>query len=306
MKKISLGNKIEGVSQVALGCMRISNLEEKRVVELLETAIDNGINLFDHADIYGAGKSEEVFASAIKSMKVNREDLIIQSKCGIRNGFFDSSPEHIEKSVDDILKRLDIDYLDTLLIHRPDALIEPEKVAECFSKLRDAGKVKHFGVSNHNPSQIELLTKYMDDKLVANQLQFSITNAGMIDSGIYANIFNEDKSVDRDGHVLNYCRLHDITIQAWSPFLYGFFEGVFIDSPKHKELNDCLDAIAKSRGVTKTTIATAWILRHPAKIQPIVGTTNPDRLKQICEASDVELTREEWYDIYKSVGKKLP
>lgn len=305
MKTINIGNGAVLASEIALGCMRIADLADKDVSNLIHTALDEGINFFDHADIYAGGKSEEVFAKAVGMNPAIREDLIIQTKCGIRQGYFDFSKEHILESVDGSLKRLNTDYIDILLLHRPDTLVEPEEVAEAFNKLQTSGKVRNFGVSNQNPMQIELLSRYVNQKLIINQLQFSITNTGIIDSGINVNM-KIDGSVDRDGSILDYCRLNNITIQAWSPFQYGFFEGVFLNNDKFPELNKKIDEIAKVKGVENTAIAIAWILRHPAKIQPIVGTTNATRLKEICKASKIELTRQEWYEIYRAAGNKLP
>lgn len=305
MKKINIGNGAISASEIALGCMRISELSKKDAEALVNTALEAGIDFFDHADIYGGGKSEEVFAEATGMKPSVREKFILQSKCGIRPGYFDFSKEHILEATDGILKRLNTEYLDVLLLHRPDALVEPEEVAEAFSILQRNGKVRNFGVSNQNPMQIELLNKYLNQKVIINQLQLSITNTGMIDAGINVNM-KVDGSVDRDGSILDYCRLHDITIQPWSPFQYGFFEGVFLNNDKFPELNKVIDSIAEAKGVTNTAIAIAWLLRHPAKMQPIVGTTNAARLKDICRASDVTLTRPEWYEIYRAAGNKLP
>lgn len=305
MKKINIANGEINASEIILGCMRIDSLSKREASTLINTALEEGINFFDHADIYGGGKSEEVFADAVGMNSSVREKFIIQTKCGIRKGYFDFSKEHILNSVDGSLKRLNTDYIDILLLHRPDTLMEPEEVAEAFSTLHSSGKVKYFGVSNQNPMQIELLSKYLNQKIIINQLQLSITNTGMIDSGLNVNM-KIDPSIDRDGSILEYCRLKDITIQAWSPFQYGFFEGVFLDNDKFPELNNKINEIADSRGVTNTAIAISWILRHPAKIQPIVGTTNQQRLKDICKASQVELTRQEWYEIYRAAGNKLP
>lgn len=305
MKKINIGNGAISASEISLGCMRINDLSKSEASILINTAIEAGINFFDHADIYGGGRSEEVFADSINMNSSIRDKLIIQTKCGIRNGYFDFSKEHILNSVEGSLKRLKTDYIDTLLLHRPDTLMEPEEIAEAFSILHSSGKVKYFGVSNQNPMQIQLLNKYLNNKIIINQLQFSITNTGIIDSGINVNM-KIDPSIDRDGNILEYCRLNDITIQAWSPFQYGFFEGVFLDNDKFPELNSKINEIAAIKGVTNTAIAIAWILRHPAKIQPVVGTTNHQRLKDICEASKVELTRQEWYEIYRAAGNKLP
>lgn len=304
MRNIKIGNKIEA-SEISLGCMRINNLSKTEASKHINTALEEGINFFDHADIYGGGKSEEVFADAINMNPSIRENIIIQTKCGIRKGYYDFSKEHILESVEGSLKRLNTDYVDVLLLHRPDTLMEPEVVAEAFSKLHESGKVKYFGVSNQNPMQMQLLNKYLENKIIINQLQLSITNTGIIDSGLNVNM-KIDPSIDRDGSVLEFCRLNDITIQAWSPFQYGFFEGVFLDNDKFPELNNKINEIAEVKKVSNTAIAIAWILRHPAKIQPIVGTTNLKRLKDICKASDVNLSRQEWYEIYRAAGNKLP
>ena len=302
---LPIGTSALEASEISLGCMRIANMEASAVDALVKTAVDVGINFFDHADIYGDGKSEEVFAHSVQRLGLERSQLILQSKCGIRKGFWDFSKEHILDSVEGILKRLKTDYLDVLLLHRPDALVEPEEVAQAFEQLHQRGLVRHFGVSNHNPSQIELLQASVPMKLQVNQLQFSITNTGMIDHGLNVNM-EIDRSVDRDGGVLDYCRLKKITIQPWSPFQFGFFEGAFLDNPKFPKLNQVIDALAESYGVSNTTIAITWILRHPARMQPIVGTTNLERVKQVALASGVSLTRQEWYEIYQAAGNTLP
>ncbi|MGB9680296.1 MAG: aldo/keto reductase [Thermoanaerobacteraceae bacterium] len=305
MKYINIGDKGIKASEIALGCMRIFDKPIEDIKILINTALEEGINFFDHADIYGGGKSEEVFAEALNMNSDLREKIIIQTKCGIRHGYYDFSKEHILNSVDESLKRLKTDYIDILLLHRPDTLMEPEEIAEAFSILYSNGKVRNFGVSNFKPMQIELLAKYFNHRIIINQLQFSIMHTGMIDSGFNVNM-KIDKGVDRDGSVLEYCRLKNITIQAWSPFQYGFFEGTFLGNEKFKKLNDKIDEIAEKKGVPNIAIPIAWILRHPAKIQPIVGTTNVNRLKDIIKASDVELTREEWYELYRAAGNKLP
>jgi len=305
MRKIKLGSSALDVPVIAVGCMRINSLEKAEAERFVQTALEEGANFFDHADIYGGGECEEIFAEAINMNADIREQIILQSKCGIRKGMFDFSKEHILESVDGILKRLKTDYLDTLLLHRPDALVEPEEVAEAFDILESSGKVKYFGVSNQNPMQIELLKKYVKQPLVANQLQLSITNATMISNGINVNMENES-AINRDGSILDYCRLHDITIQPWSPFQYGFFEGVFLGSDKFPELNQKINELADKYDVSNTTIAIAWLLRHPANMQPIIGTMNINRLKECCKASEIRLTREEWYSIYRAAGNILP
>ncbi|EAG7315892.1 aldo/keto reductase family oxidoreductase [Listeria monocytogenes] len=305
MKRITIGNSALTASEISLGCMRMADLSKEDANKVINTALENGIDFFDHADIYGGGKSEEVFADAIDMNATIREKMILQSKCGIRQGFFDFSKEHIIASVEGSLKRLKTDYLDTLLLHRPDTLFEPEEVAAAFTELEKSGKVRHFGVSNQNPGQIELLKKYVDQELIANQLQFSIMHTGMIDTGFNVNM-TIDPSLDRDGGILEYSRLNNMTIQAWSPFQYGFFEGVFLDNDKFPELNKTIDKIAADKGVTNSAIAVAWIQRHPASFQTLVGTMNPGRIADIAKASDVTLSREEWYEIYRAAGNQLP
>lgn len=305
MKKLRIGTSGLEVSEVSLGCMRIGGMEDSALDNLIATSLELGIDFYDHADIYGGGKCEEVFAKSVKRLGIDRSKLILQSKCGIRRGFFDFSKEHILDSADRILQRLDTDYLDILLLHRPDTLIEPEEVAEAFNILHDSGKVRNFGVSNFNPGQIELLQASLAQKLHVNQLQLSITNTGMIDQGLTVNM-SHDNGINRDGGVLDYCRLKKLTIQAWSPFQYGFFEGVFIDNPKFPELNKVLDEQAEKYGVTKTGLAIAWIQRHPAKIQSVLGTTNVDRVKQVAHACTIELSRPDWYEIYRGAGNILP
>lgn len=303
MYNIELGKSGLSVPSVAIGCMRISDMSAKEVSAFIDTAIENGAYFFDHADIYGGGKSESVFASAVSPSM--RDNIIIQTKCGIRQGRFDFSYEHITESVNGSLKRLGTDYIDVLLLHRPDALMEPEEVAKAFDELKSSGKVRHFGVSNQNPYQMQLLQSCLDMPLCVNQLQFSIMHAPMIQSGINVNMYN-DSAVNRDGGVLDYCRLNKITVQPWSPMQYGFFEGCFIDNEKFPELNETLETIANKYGVSKTTLAFAWILRHPAKMQPVTGTTNLTRLTDCIKASEIKLTREEWYEIYRAAGNVLP
>lgn len=305
MKAIEIGKSGLLASEISLGCMRIDSLSKAELDVLLSTALEAEINFFDHADVYGGGICEQLFAEALSRLSIARENVILQSKCGIRQGTFDFSREHILSAVDGSLSRLNTDYLDVLLLHRPDTLMEPEEVADAFAQLHQNGKVRHFGVSNMNPGQIELLRKFVDQKIVANQLQLSLTNTGMVDSGINVNM-EIDRSIDRDGGILEYCRLHDITIQPWSPFQYGFFEGVFLDNDKFPALNRTIDALAEDKGVTNSAIAIAWLLRHPAKMQPIVGTTNPGRVRDIAQASAVEMTRKDWYDLYLAAGNALP
>lgn len=305
MRTIQLGTSGLEVPVVAVGCMRMSSLDPARAERFVQTALELGANFFDHADIYGGGRCEEIFATAIRMNADVRERVILQSKCGIRRGMFDFSKEHILSAVDGSLRRLRTEYLDVLLLHRPDALVEPEEVAEAFDQLHRAGRVRHFGVSNQNPMQIQLLRKFVKQPIVANQLQLSITNTTMISSGVNVNMENA-AAVNRDGGVLDFCRLHDITIQPWSPFQHGFFKGAFLGNEQFPELNKKIDEVAAKHGVTNTTIAIAWLLRHPAKMQPVVGTMNEGRLRDCVRAADVRLSREEWYEIYRAAGNVLP
>lgn len=305
MRTIQFGSSDLQVPVVGVGCMRIKTLTPAEAEGFVQTALALGANFFDHADIYGGGICEEIFANAIHMSPSVRETIILQSKVGIRKGMYDFSKEHILSAVDGCLARLQTEYLDVLLLHRPDALVEPEEVAGAFDVLESNGKVRLFGVSNHKPIQIALLKKCVRQALHANQLQLSIAHAGMITNGTHVNT-EEDAALDRDGSVLDYCRLHDITIQPWSPFQHGFFSGAFVNNPAFPELNACLDQLAVQYGVSSTAIALAWILRHPARMQPIVGTMNPARLKECVQAAEIYLNREEWYSIYRAAGHTLP
>ncbi|HEX4443902.1 MAG TPA: aldo/keto reductase [Galbitalea sp.] len=295
-------------SNVILGLMRISDLDDEAVRALVGAARDAGINFFDHADVYGGDHGcERRFGDAVTFTPAEREQVIIQSKVGIRDGFWDFSKEHILSSVDESLVALRADYLDSLLLHRPDTLVEPDEVAAAFDSLESSGKVRNFGVSNQTPPQVELLKRSVTQPLAFNQVQLSITHAPLIAAGIAANMAGLDQSIDRDNGILDYARLHDITLQAWSPFQKGFFDGVFLGDREHfGPLNDALDEIAANHGVTPTGIAIAWILRHPANMQVVLGTTNPERVAQSAAGSDVHLSREEWYRLFTAAGHTLP
>lgn len=305
MKKIKLGNSDVQSGEIALGCMRMDKLSKVEAEKVVHTSMDAGIDLFDHADIYGGGKSEEVFAGAVDLKSSLREQMLIQTKCGIRGGFFDFSKEHIVHSAEGSLARLNTDYIDIFLLHRPDALMEPEEVAEAFTKLKESGKVRHFGVSNQNPMQVELLKKYVEEDLIINQLQLSLLHTPMIDAGFNVNMQNKP-SIVHDSNVLEYSRLNEMTIQAWSPFQHGMIEGVFVGNKDFPEVNQKLQELADKKGVTDSAIAIAWILRHPARIQAVIGSMNPERITHIARASDVELTRQEWYELYRAAGNDLP
>ena len=304
MKRIKAGNTIDA-SAVIMGCMRIDGAKES-ADKIINTALECGIDYFDHADIYGGGRCEDIFGGFLADNKSLRDKITVQTKCAIRNGFFDYSKEHIVSSVENSLKRLKTDYIDVLLLHRPDTLMEPEEVAEAFSELESSGKVRHFGVSNHNPMQIELLKTAVKQPLLFNQLQLSIPESGMITSGLNVNMKN-DESFMHDGSVLEYSRINNITIQAWSPFQQGFFKGTFLgDYDNFPELNKVIDELAEKYSVEPISIASAWILRHPANIQLISGSMNTERIKSICKGADIVLTREEWYSIYRAAGFRLP
>ncbi len=308
MKNNDVVNGPKNVSAIVQGCMRMPDLTKEAAAKVIRTAYDCGINFYDHATCYGAGAAEERFAEAFPLTGIKREDIYLQSKCGLcfdRNEF-DWTKENILSSVDGILSRLNVEYIDALLLHRPDVLFDPEEVAEAFDTLDKAGKVRHFGVSNLVPMQIELLKKYVKQPLVFNQVQLSLEQSQLIDQALYMNNKTTEYSINRDGNALDYCRLNDITIQAWSPLQFGMFGGTFIDNPKFPELGAALAKLAEREGVSKSAIAIAWILRHPAKIQVIAGTMNPTHLTEMAEADKIELTHEEWYRLYLSSGKFLP
>ena len=307
MKLINVTNGPQNASQIILGCMRMPALSTDEAANIIRTAYDLGINFFDNATCYGEnGEAETRFGDAFPKTGIKREDVFIQSKCGILKGEFDWTKENILSSVDDSLRRMKLDYMDALLLHRPDLLYEPEQVAEAFDLLEQSGKVRFFGVSNVPTMLLEVLRKYVRQPLVFNQLQLSLDQSQLIDQTLYVNNLTTERSVDRDNGTLDYCRLHDITVQAWSPLQAGYFKGCFVDNPEYPELNRVLGELGEQYGVSKTAIAIAWILRHPAKIQAIAGTMNPDHLRDICAASRVDLTHNEWYRLYLTSGKFLP
>lgn len=313
MKYINIKGTDLKASNIALGCMRIAYMpaetrEERinQVEELVKTALDLGINFFDHADIYGLGESEKLFGEVLKRNPQFREKMIIQSKCGIVPGkCYDFSQKHILECVDNSLQNLNTDYLDILLLHRPDVLMDPKEVADTFDILYTSGKVKYFGVSNMNPMQIELIKKYSKQPIVIDQVQFNLVNAGLVDCGINVNMTNHE-SINRDGSLLEYCQLNDITIQPWSILQASWEKGTFIDHPDYKELNDKLEEVGKKYGLDKAAMSVAWILRHPCHMQPIAGTTNPERLRNLVKASEVEISREDYYALYLANNRRLP
>ena len=308
MRYITLGQDDKELSEIVLGMMRIKDKSVKEVEELVETALSVGINAFDLADIYGRGRCEELLGLVLKNRPDLREKMWIQSKCGIRIEeftYFDFSKDYIIKSVDGILQRLKIDHLDSLLLHRPDALMESDQVAEVFDLLYKQGKVRDFGVSNQNPMMMELLKKDVKQPLAVNQLQLSAAFTPGFESGFHVNM-EDSQAAMRDGSIFEYCKLHDVVIQAWSVLQFGYFKGNFVGNEKFQALNQVLDRLATKYGVTSSTIAISWILRYPAKMQAVVGTTNPKHLREVSQAANFSLTRKEWYEIYLAAGNNLP
>lgn len=297
---------INTLPRVVVGCMRLASARQKKADRLISAAVDNGLNFFDHADIYGNGESEAVFAKALKNAGISRDKVVLQSKCGIVPGvMYDFSKDHILKSVDGILSRLDTDRLEILLLHRPDALMQPEEVGEAFTKLYESGKVARFGVSNMKPMQIELLQSGLKNRIEFDQLQFSPVHAGAIQSGFEVNM-ETTGAADRDGGVLEYCRLKGITVQAWSPFQYGFIEGSYLGNPAFSRLNAALESVGAKYGISAAATVCAWISRHPAGIQTVCGTTDADRLSDIKKGAETVISREDWYRIYLEAGNMLP
>ncbi|AQW20872.1 aldo/keto reductase [Lentilactobacillus curieae] len=317
MKTIKLGNTNFEASQVALGIMRMAGMETGKAADAINAAVDSGINYIDSADIYGEGQSETKFKEALKQANVSRDKLFIQSKGGIvldpkrsHDGLvfgarYDFSKEHLIESVDGILERMGLDYLDSFLLHRPDPLMEEDEVADAFDTLQRQGKVRHFGVSNFNPEQVEMVQSWVNQRLIINQLQFNVVHSGMVTRGMHTNMI-DNGSIDHDGGILEYSRRKHMTIQAWSPFNYGLFAGMYINDPKYPELNAKLQELADKYGVSKNAIATAWIMRHPAHVQVLLGTMNPEHIKDSAKGADVELTKQEWYDLYFAAGNDLP
>jgi len=308
MRYITLGQDGKELSEIVLGMMRIEDKSVKEVEELVETALSVGINAFDLADIYGRGRCEELLGLVLKNRPDLREKMWIQSKCGIRIEeftYFDFSKDYIIKSVDGILQRLKLDHLDSLLLHRPDALMESDQVAEAFDLLYKQGKVRNFGVSNQNPMMMELLKKDVKQPLAVNQLQLSAAFTPGFESGFHVNM-EDSQAAMRDGSIFEYCKLHDVVIQAWSVLQFGYFKGNFVGNEKFQALNQVLDRLAIKYGVTSSTIAISWILRYPAKMQAVVGTTNPKHLREVSQAANFSLTRKEWYEIYLAAGNNLP
>lgn len=309
MKYIQLSKDLK-VSNIVMGCMRIADKPIEQIEQTIALAFNAGVNMFDLADVYANGEAEKVFGQAMRDLGIDRKEYVLQSKCGIRKdgkgkiNRFDFSKKYIIKAAEDSLSRLGTDYLDILLLHRPDTLVEPDEVAEAFEKLRKAGKVRAFGVSNFSAMQMQLFQN-AGIEIVANQMQFSLGHTAPVDGGFNVNMY-KDESVSRAGDAMEYCRLHNIAMQSWSPLQYGFFEGLFVGNEKFPKLNAELNKIAKKYGVSPSTIAVAWILRHPAFKQVVTGTTSMNHMMEMCDAGDITLTRDEWYSLYGATGRILP
>ena len=313
------------VTRIAYGCMPLGGSWDsepltgevrREAIRSLRAALDQGVNFFDHADIYCRGKSEEVFSAMWKEIPHLRQQIILQSKCGIRFGGephaddpsrYDFSYEHIVRSVEGSLKRLQTDRLDVLLLHRPDPLVEPEEVARAFDELHQSGKVRYFGVSNHTAAQMRLLRKFVRQPILFNQVQFSLLHTHLLNAGIH---FNQDNPMlARNEDTIEYCRQHEITLQAWGPLSWGLLTGRSGEdaTPPIKKATKLVAEMAEQKGVSGEAILIAWILRHPAKIQAIIGTTRPERIAAACQADGIVLSREEWYRLFVTArGEDLP
>lgn len=306
MNRVKIGCSDIEVSQFGIGMMRANSKSPSELRSFLDKALLLGVDFVDHADIYGGDNpSETLFGKVMKDEPSLRDKLVIQTKCGICSGYYDSSYEHIVESVNQSLKRMNVDNIDIILIHRPDALMEPEQMAKAFDELANAGKVRYFGVSNMNPSQIQLIQSCVKQPLITNQVEMSVVHAPAIDAGIHVNMMDEG-AVMRDGDIINYSRLNGMTLQCWSILQISLQKGGFLGNESYKELNAVLDKLANKYGVSSAAVAVAWLLRHPAGLIPIAGTLNIDHLEQLAHAFDFVLTRQEWYEIYLSANRILP
>lgn len=309
MRYIEFGKSEALVSEIVLGSMRIAQMSAAEVGELLDTCLDEGINMVDTADIYGGGRSEELIGEAIAARPGLRDKVFLQTKCSIRFGehgsWFDFSKDYIVSAVEASLKRLKTDHVECLLLHRPDVLMEPDEIADAFDELYNAGKVLEFGVSNQNPLQMKRIAKASDYRLAANQVQLSVAFAPAFEAMLNVNMEN-DPAIMRDGGIFEYCERKGMAIQAWSVFQHGYFAGTFLGAPEYEELNAALNRLAEKYEVTPGAVALAWILRYPAKMQAVTGTTKASRIRESARACDITLTREEWYELYKAAGRQLP
>lgn len=302
-------------SRLALGCMRIADKPLENVERLVNVALDIGINLFDHADIYGGGRCESLYGELIKASPSLRRRMVIQTKCGIMSGRYDLGYNHITESVEGSLKRLNTDCIDILLLHRPDTLMRPEQIARAFDQLERDGKVLRFGVSNFSAMQIEYLQSVVNQKLFIDQVQLSPTFCPIIDAGLNVNTASP-AALDRDGGLLEYSRMRGVTLQTYGTMQCSFtddtgyfYSGAFTtDTAKKKyfSLNFCLEGLAQKYGTTKQSVAVAWVLRHPANMQAVIGTTLDKHLAEYKDCCEVPLDGREWYEIYRAAGHTLP
>ncbi|MFL0565172.1 aldo/keto reductase family oxidoreductase [Microbacterium sp. 179-I 1D1 NHS] len=311
MRLVPFGPTDQQVPNVVAGMMRIEEMSDEAIRGLYDSCRAAGVDFFDHADLYGSSRHgcERRFAEALNLGPAERDEITLQTKTGIvaDEWHFDHSYEHIVTSAEESLQALGTDRLDVLLLHRPDALVEPEEVARAFDHLETSGKVRAFGVSNHTPRQIDLLKTAVTQPIVANQVQLSITHSTIVAQGLASNMAGEEDSITRDGGgLVDYSRINRITLQAWSPFQKNFFDGVIFGAPEYAELNELMDRLAAKYDVTPTAIATAWITRHPAHMQVVLGTTNPQRVTDAAAGSDIPLTRPEWYGLITAAGHKVP
>ena len=309
------------VSRLAYGCAgliawnkdEVSAGDIAKAARVVNTAYDNGITFFDHADIYAFGKSEMVFGEVLKQSPGLRDKLVIQSKCGQRlpDGWqrgdpirADLSREHIVSSVEGSLKRLRTDRLDILLLHLPDALVEPQEVAQAFDELSSSGKVRYFGVSNHTAAHIQKLQKSVRQPIVANQIHLGLAHAFAFTDGMEFTLQMANGATADRGYMgiagtgtMDYCCVHDIQLQAWSPLRSALLNPAANSSPELTRTAQLLVDLAQQKQTTASVIALAWLLRHPAGIVPIMGAGNPDHIIENCAADGVKLSREEWYDL---------
>lgn len=324
MKKLRIPNTDLEVSSIIYGCMMIGgdwtakpldDSTRKRAVHSVRAAIDQGITFFDTADIYCRGKSDQAFSGIWSEVSGLRPNIVLQTKAGIRfpddpgkgdPARYDFSYEHIMRSVEGSLERLKTDYVDILLLHRPDALVEGEEVARALGELHRAGKVRYFGVSNHSAEQIEYLRRYVEQPIVANQLELNILHSGLLSVGVSINQTYPPEPIHGQG-AIEYCRRHSITIQAWSPLAKGRLSGSPSKNPTQRETTaaEAVSAMAKKKGVPPEAILVAWLQRHPAHIQPVIGTTRPERIAAACKGDEVSLSREEWYSLF-AAGRGAP
>ncbi len=293
-------------SPLILGCRRWASLSPAAAERLFFVAREEGVRCFDHADIYGGGQAESIFGELLAKRPSEREQIILQSKCAIRkqNGhnYYDQSAAYMLEAVDGILRRLRTEYLDILLLHRPDVLTAPEEVAEAFDRLHASGKVRQFGVSNYGAMQIHLLQQYLRHKIVIDQVQASLAHPLIVSSCFTANMCG---GVPADG-ILDYGRLNNIALQIWSPLQMSDGKTLFLGNEQYAALNAKLAELGEAWQATPAAIAIAWLLRIPAGIQVVTGTTDPQHLKSVCRAAGIRLTRADWYDLYHAAGHPLP